>query len=160
MKAPLFKQSTRSQAWNICIEFLKRSPSLQPVKTWFIQEGDIKKARDVTQQDCPALVIRPRVGPAKWIDEISHTSSLDFVHELYVDGIKATDIMDFWGAIEGAWFDGTNNLTQLLEANNNALRVFQRTAIQGMGEPEKLAGGLFQRGTGLVTLFMDITTGE
>ena len=156
-----FGISTRTQAWNIIIPYLRRSGALQPVKTWFVQEGEEKKMRDVTYGDCPALVIRPDMsGDTHWIDEISHKTEVHFVHELYMPGIKATDFMDFWGAVENTWFDGTNGLLVLLESNSNALRIWQKTVTNPPPPIIKDSGGLIQHSTGIVTLFMDITTGE
>lgn len=156
-----FKVSPRTQVWNIIIPYLKRSPRLQGVNQWFTWEGDVKRYRDITHDDCPAIRISPDLsGPTEWIDELSHKTAMRFVHELHVAGIKATDFIDFWSAIEGAWFDGTNELMILLEANGNQLRVWQKTITTPPTPIIKEAGGLMQTSVGIVTLYMDITTGE
>lgn len=161
-RAPLFLPSTRSQAWSIIIPYLKRSKYLQPVNTWFTWDGDSKHdMRDVVLSNCPALRITPFPNtPTKQIDEISHTTAIIFKHELWIAGTKVTDFMDFWGAIENAWFDGTDGLTALLEFNNNTLRVFNRQITAPVTSALFLAGSVVQYGVGTISLSMDITTGD
>jgi hypothetical protein len=153
-----FLPTTRSQAWSATITYLKRSPSLQPVKQWFVWTGDNKHdMRDIVYQDMPALRITPDIsGETKWIDEISHTTSIKFRHELWIGGTRVTDFIDYWGAVELAWFDATNQLFAELVP----LRGWQKTITGPTPAPVDLPGGLIQYGVGTVTLYMDITTGE
>jgi hypothetical protein len=156
-----FLRSTRSEAIAIVNTYLRNARTLAPVRTWFLWQGDHKHdSRDVVLADMPALRITPSIGQTEWIDELSHKTQIRFLHELWCRGTRITDFFDFWSAIEQAWFDGTNGLLTLLEADTNRLRVWQKTITAPAPAPQTFGGELGQYGAGSITVFMDITTGE
>jgi hypothetical protein len=157
-----FLPSARSAAIGIVTNYLRQSRTLQPVKTWFLWAGDHKHdARDIVFTDMPALRITADIGgETAWIDEMSHKTAIRFKHELWIKGTRLTDFIDFWSAVELAWFDQTNQLFVQLMANNNALRIWQKTITAPAPAPQFFGGEMGMYGVGTITLYLDITTGE
>jgi hypothetical protein len=121
--------------------------------------GEVEKdIRELTIADLPYLRITPTLGRGQWLDEITHRVEFLFNHEFGVAGVNATDLFDFWGAIEAAWFDQTMGLMVQLRANANALRVNEWSSIGPTGNPTQIGGGLGIAYVGVVKIGMDITT--
>jgi hypothetical protein len=151
----LFPQSTRTQVITTSLTYIRQSKTLAGVKTWFLFQGDPKlDARDPGQSDLPALRIKVGSGPAQRIDEARHSTSLIFTHELWIAGCRQTDLMDFWTAVEQAWFDGTNNLLNDLQPFIN----WNITITGPIPEVRQMDGALAMYGVGKIVTDMDINT--
>jgi hypothetical protein len=151
----VFVESTRTAVWKKVTTTLRTAPSLAPVKTWFLNDGDPKRdGRAWSAGDLPALEVSVGCGPGRWIDEADHTTTLVFTHRLGIAGSRQADLLDFWAAIEAAWFPAGN---ALLDAIQGAL-AWQVTITGPVPEIRRVDGVVALHGTGIIVVNMDIRT--
>lgn len=100
-----FPKSTTSKAYETAISILKNDPILsREVKTFSHWSGSPSDIQDFSVGQSPWLNVTPHAQKSEFFDNKSHKEHLLLEVQLGVEGTDATQIMDFWGAIEKAFF--------------------------------------------------------